>query len=59
MEKLKKLWPFDYEDITTWKYIDCKIVKKNKDNIIKEWVLNPKFKYSHLDVKYNVYECNI
>ena len=41
------LYPYSYEDKSTWAYLDCKISGKGKNRQI-EWIKNPKFKYAHL-----------
>jgi hypothetical protein len=39
-------WYYNPEDITTWKYI----LTENKERRPKSfWILNPEFKYKHLD----------
>jgi hypothetical protein len=51
-KELKPLWPYDYEDKTTWKYSDCILTKGLKHRLVKKWILNPEFKYKHLDPSY-------
>ena len=53
-DSLKKLWPHKPDDDTTWKYSDVIIGYNKKTNklYVKEWVLNPDFKYKHLDPNY-------
>ena len=58
MDDFKKLWPHDKDDKTTWKYCDV-IIGGNKDKktlYVKKWVLNPDFKYKHLDPSYQAIE---
>lgn len=52
MSELKPIWKYDDKDVTTWKYIDCRIKYQNEDAIVS-WILNPVFKYSHLDTYQN------
>ena len=49
--KLRMLWPYNYHDRSTWKYIDLVLYGEKKDNNSKvsSWILNPDFKYAHLD----------
>lgn len=47
---LRKLWPHDAYDRTTWKYSGYKVGKDEDGNVvIREWVLNHEFRYKHLD----------
>lgn len=49
---LKMLWPYCYEDKTTWKYKDCIIQRDGKGNdYVNKWIYNDKFMFSHLDIK--------
>lgn len=55
-DKLKMLWPYSNKDGATWKYKDC-IINGHKDRqkdtrFVKKWILNPGFKYKHLDPNY-------
>ena len=52
MRKYKRLWPYDINDKTTWKYIDFIMAGtlKSKTATAKYWVLNPGFMYAHLDI---------
>ncbi len=49
---LKKLWNYDHDDKTTWKYSDVIIGGGGGRKFIKEWILNPDFQYKHLDHTY-------
>jgi hypothetical protein len=46
--KLKKLWPYQYDDETTWPYLDCMLGESYGNISVKNWVKNPDFKYGHL-----------
>lgn len=52
--QLKKLWPHQADDKRTWKYSNVIIggTFENGTAYIKGWVLNPSFKYKHLDPSY-------
>jgi hypothetical protein len=52
MSKLKKLWPYDINDKTTWKYSGFKTIEMNGRKFFHRWQLNPKFAYKHLDPIY-------
>jgi len=51
---LKKLWPHLASDKRTWKYSNVVIggTIENGTAYVKRWVLNPSFKYKHLDRSY-------
>jgi len=48
------LWKYQHDDKTTWKYIDVQITGSivRGTAFVKKWVLNPDFKYKHLDKNY-------
>lgn len=50
---LKKLWPYKFEDKSTWYYIDFmwgyKDYQAKRGKYIKHWVINPDFAYHHLN----------
>lgn len=47
----KRYWPYDINDTSTWKYIDFVMTGtlKGRTANCKYWILNPDFKYEHLD----------
>lgn len=45
---ISRLWPWNPYDRNTWKYIDY-VIKGTKEDPIIFWILNPNFKYKHLD----------
>jgi hypothetical protein len=51
---LQPYWKYEFEDKTTWKYIDCVIGGSHHTSkiFVKQWILNPDFKYKHLDPNY-------
>jgi len=49
---MPKRWHYNHNDVTTWVYLDCIIMGKDKHLAIK-WVDNPRFKYGHLVGKTN------
>lgn len=52
--KLKMLWPYKHDDVTTWKYLDCVLSGEYcRRKIVHRWILNPDFKYKHLDPEYS------
>jgi len=53
--KLKKLWPYNYNDKRTWKYSTCEISGRGNDLYVSKWVLNPHFIYKKLDPTYPAY----
>jgi len=59
MEKLKPLWLYKQDDITTWKYLYCVIAgnRDNKTRFVKEWIFNPDFAFKDIDKKYNLKLC--
>jgi len=42
-----KLWPYHYDDIDTWPWLECKIAG-DEIRYVSMWVKNPNFKYGHL-----------
>lgn len=45
---LSRLWPYKYEDRSSWPYVDCVIGGGADKPIVLRWIENPKFKYKHL-----------
>lgn len=51
MGEYKKLWTYNPHDMTTWKYLDFVMTGtlKSRTAHAKFWILNPEFKFAHLD----------
>lgn len=50
-------WNYDPNDITTWKYICEQQTNPHRKKNLR-WILNPEFKYKHLDPLNNDHERN-
>jgi hypothetical protein len=47
----KRYWKYEHDDKTTWKYLDFAVGddRHGRAGHIRHWILNPNFKYRHLD----------
>lgn len=48
---LKKLFPYDKHDRSTWPYLTC-VFRGTPRHLYVIWVKNPEFKYGHLIKNY-------
>lgn len=46
-KNMSPLWQYQVDDLTTWKYLNVNFKHKGKEQTA--WVLNPLFKFKHLD----------
>lgn len=55
-KSLHPLWIYNQKNTDTWKYLDV-IIGGDIDKrtaYVRRWVLNPDFKYKHLDKNYEM-----
>jgi hypothetical protein len=53
MEPFKKLWDYDPDDTTTWKYLGVRVKYVGRQRKYSGFIVNPEFKYKHLEENKN------